>query len=150
MSTFPPPATTTIRGTSDDDHQVSPKLPSEIICAFGLLPFLVFFFWSGSVLALIVFFNGVVYHLLLPSYFWMKLFDICCNTVMVILVNIFAWNLFVTLLTCFAILSFLINSNGGFHAIAKSLIHVFGVQVPLCAALIIAEAEKTYLYKIRI
>jgi hypothetical protein len=135
------------------DYQVSPKLLSRIsesICAFGLLPFLVFFLWSGSVLALIVVFNGVVFHILLPSSFWMKIFDICCNTVLVILVNIFAWNLFVTLLTCFAVLIFLINSNVGFHPIVKSLIHVFGVQVPLCAALIIAEAEKTYLYKIRI
>jgi hypothetical protein len=117
---------------------------SELVCGFGLLPFIAWFISSGSVVAFIVFFNGILFHIFFPNSFFMKTFDICCNAVLVILINIFAWNLIVVYLTCFSVVCFVINSMSGVKSVSKSLVHVIGVQGPLFLALIIAEAKNPY------
>ena len=128
--------------SSDDDFcTISPR---NILCTLGLVPFLAWFIMSGSAVALVVFLNGVVFHLLLPRSLCMKMFDICCNVILVVVINILAWNLIVGIMSCVAALVFLFNSLGGLHGIGKSAIHVLGVQLPLCIALVVAEAKKPY------
>lgn len=117
----------------------------ETLCALGLLPFLAWFILAGSVVALIVFLNGIVFHIFLPRSFLMKSFDICCNTVLVVLINILAWNLIVTLLTCLGATCFLLNSIVDVQGFGKAVVHVVGVQIPLFVALVVAEVRKPYL-----
>ena len=117
----------------------------EIICACGLLPFFAWFVLTGSGVAIIVFLNGFIFHVFIPDSIAMKLFDTVCNTFLILWINILARDAFVTLLSCLAVVCFLLNSACGRQSVLKNSVHFIGVQIPLFFALYLAEREKPYL-----
>src|SRR6056300_1631176 len=79
----------------------------QLIRTFGLIPYLFHFLHTGSIVSFIVFNNGILFHALLPNNSIMKWFDILCNSILVLYVNIRVMNIFVFTWTIVACLCFL-------------------------------------------
>jgi hypothetical protein len=107
----------------------------QIIRTFGLIPYLFHFLHAGSIVSFIVFNNGILFHALLPNNSIMKWFDILCNSILVLYVNICVVNIFVFTWTIAACLCFLWNSRNVTHEPTKAILHVTGVQWGLFNAL---------------
>ena len=107
----------------------------QIIRTFGLVPYLFHFLHTGSIVSFVVFNNGILFRALLPNNSVMKWFDILCNSMLVLYVNICVVNIFVFTLTNVACLVFFWNSRNVTHEPTKAILHVTGVQWILFNAL---------------
>lgn len=109
----------------------------SFLCALGLLPFALLACHRKSIIALIVFLNGTLFHLLLRDNLFMRIFDNVCNILMTIYINIFAMNP----------LAFLCSLIGGLaHHVNRTtsqsdVFHVLFVQFPLFMGLCIAGPD---------
>jgi hypothetical protein len=132
-------------GEEDSRNAKIERRTRELLCLLGLTPFLVHFVIIGSVVAFVVFFNGIVYHGFFSDNRLVKIFDILCNTALTIWVNVAAMNPTVTSLTAFAVACFALNVALKLPGHANSLIHVLGVQAPLFGALFVAETRGPFI-----
>jgi len=101
-------------------------------CMAGLVPFIVVFLRNGSWIALSVALNGLAFHYTLNEK--LKWFDILWNVAFATFVNFVAQDFIVSALTMTASVVFVCNSLWpGSH---RNKIHVVGVQLVLCLALL--------------
>ena len=107
--------------------------PSHIF-ALGLTPFLYRFYETGSLISLIIYFNGIIFHVFLPNNFIMKWFDVICNMIFIAYVNLKALDFYVFMWSYIGCSLFLINAIVEYKII-KTIIHVLGVHVTLYRAL---------------
>lgn len=101
----------------------------------GLIPYVVHYLRTESLIAYTVFTNGFLYHSLLPNNEWVKWYNIICNICMVIYVNIHVMNLYVFLWSFTAGACFIWNSVYIKHEPLKAFFHITCVQLPLYKAL---------------
>jgi hypothetical protein len=101
-------------------------------CMAGLIPFIIIFLRNGSWIALSVVLNGIAFHYTLNVK--LKWFDILCNVVFMTFVNFVAQDFVVSALTMTGCVVYVCNSIWpGTH---RNKIHVAGVQLVLCLALL--------------
>lgn len=62
----------------------------RLLCLFGLTPFYAWYAATGSIVALIVVVNGVLFHLFFPSSSLVKNYDVGCNVCLALSVNAIA------------------------------------------------------------
>ena len=105
------------------------------IRVLGLIPYVVHYLRTESLIAYAVFSNGLLYHVTAPENVLIKWYDILCNTCMVIYVNMHVMNLYVFLWSCVAGGCFIWNSRYIKHEPLKAFFHIVGVQLPLYRAL---------------
>lgn len=105
------------------------------IRVLGLLPYIVHYLRTESLIAYIVVNNGILYHILLPTSEVVKWYDIICNVYMMVFVNIQVQNIYVFTWTCFAAGCFIYNSLYIKRKFLKGVFHIAGVQLPLYRAL---------------
>ena len=101
-------------------------------CMAGLVPFIVVFLRNGSWIALSVALNGLAFHYTLNEK--LKWFDILWNVVFATFVNFVAQDFIVSVLTMTAYVIFVCNSL--WSSSYRNKIHVVGVQLVLCIALL--------------
>jgi hypothetical protein len=94
------------------------------ICTVGLIPFLVRFLYTRSVVSCIVFCNGVLYHLIAPNSKLVKWYDIVSNGVLIVYVNIHVLDMYVFLWSVATIMCYFCNKC----YTRDRVIHVVGVQ----------------------
>jgi len=109
------------------------------IRTFGLIPYVYHYLYKGSLIAYAVFNNGILFHVLLPNSVIVKWYDIICNCMFIMYVNVGVLNFYVFLWTCIACACFIWNSMYIKHEPSKALIHIFGVQLPLYKALTLSN-----------
>lgn len=105
------------------------------IRVIGLIPYVIHYLRTESLIAYAVFSNGLLYHAIAPENVLIKWYDIFCNTCIVIYVNIYVMNLCVFLWSCTAGACFIWNSIYIKHEHLKAIFHIVGVQLPLYRAL---------------
>lgn len=81
------------------------------IRVLGLIPYVVHYLRTESLIAYVVFSNGLLYHVAAPENVLIKWYDILCNTCMVIYVNMYVMNIYVFLWSCVAGGCFIWNSR---------------------------------------
>ena len=87
-----------------DEEAGVAAIRGEIVCALGLVPFFVWFILTGSLVSLVVTLNGVIFHVFFPDSFSVKAWDIACNAVLIVLINLFARDVHVVALTVAAVM----------------------------------------------
>ena len=95
------------------------------LCVLGVIPFL----FVPHIFAIIVFFNGVLFHGFFKTNVFVKWYDIVCNACMIVACNILYGSLCVHICSALATFVFVINKD-------SNLIHVVGVQWVLLIAMI--------------
>ena len=85
--------------------------------------------------AYIVLYNGILFHVLAPTNFFIKWYDILCNFILIMYVNFNVADYYVFMWSCIACTCFIWNSVYIKHEQLKSIIHIVGVQLPLYRAL---------------
>ena len=106
----------------------------QFICLFGLIPFAIIFLLFDSAIAFIIFFNGIWYHLTLTKF--TRIFDIFCNMILIIIVNLNTiWQPGTLYCTIFAIIAWTINIQTKKSTNIASIIHVLATQWVLCYGL---------------
>jgi len=109
----------------------------NIICGLGLIPFLIVFIKQMKqmkqitclykYIPLFVFMNGICYHIIYNDTLFFKIFDILCNIIFIIYINISTENQpYTSVITYFVFLMYYINTY-----IYSDLIHVLLIQMPL-------------------
>lgn len=94
----------------------------RVICACGLFPFLVYAVRRTSIIAFIVFCNGIWFHIFRREDRIVKLYDIICNILLAWFVNIYANTIMVTRLTMVAGFLFVANSLRSGRGVTKALL----------------------------
>lgn len=105
------------------------------IRVLGLIPYVVHYLRTESLIAYVVFSNGLLYHVTAHENVLIKWYDILCNTCMVIYVNMYVMNIYVFFWSCTAGACFIWNSIYIKHEPLKAFFNVVGVQLPLYRAL---------------
>jgi len=106
------------------------------ICALGLSVFLYRFYSKRSVVSLIVFCNGIIFHVFLPKNIFMKWIDIIFNLGVVVYLNILEKNCKPFMWSVTAFIIFPLNGQIFLvYPMLSSIIHVLGVQGFLFKAL---------------
>lgn len=117
--------------TIETNESVRAEWRPRLLCLFGLTPFLAWHATTGSVIALIVVVNGILFHLFFPDSSLIKNYDVGVNACLALWVNASARDPIVTLLTLIGATSHAMNA-----VLARDdATHVMAVQMPLCAAL---------------
>ncbi len=111
---------------------------SNYLCALGLTPYLFHYLDTGSLSALIVYINGMTFHLIFPHNFYMKWYDISCNAILIIYGNLYAMNVFVTLWSLYGTIHFMYNVPIPGYEIIEPIVHVLFVQLSLHHALVLS------------
>ena len=101
-------------------------------CMAGLIPFIIVFLRNGSWIPLSVVLNGLAFHYTLNEK--LKWFDILWNVAFATFVNFVARDFIVSSLTMTASVVFVCNSL--WPGVNRNKIHVVGVQLVLCLALL--------------
>jgi hypothetical protein len=101
----------------------------------GLVPYIVHYLRTESLIAYIVFNNGILFHVLAPTNIFIKWYDIICNSALIMYVNFNVVDYYVFLWSCIACTCFTWNSMYIKHEQLKAIIHIVGVQLPLYRAL---------------
>jgi len=104
------------------------KLQPNYICATGLIPYILRFFMTGSIPCLLVSTNGLVFHVFYHKNVFVKCVDTITNIILIIHINIQAYNAYVFMWSCFGIGCFMVNVPIKDYEIMEPLIHVTCVQ----------------------
>ena len=100
----------------------------HIIEALGVLPYGYLFIIQESYMAIVVLFNGLLYHVLFPHRIVIRFYDIIMNSIMISYVNIKTINTyFVSSMTLLAIIVYVFNIKYN-RKFFRSILHVIGVQ----------------------
>lgn len=105
------------------------------IRAIGLVPYIVHYLRTESLIAYIVLYNGLLFHVLAPTNNFIKWYDILCNFILIMYVNFNVADYYVFMWSFIACACFIWNSVYIKHEQLKSIIHIAGVQLPLYRAL---------------
>lgn len=121
--------------TDDRDGRVADdEWRPRLLCLFGLTAFYAWYATTGSIVALIVVVNGILFHLFFPRSSLVRKYDVACNACLALWVNAIARDPIVTLFTLIGGASHAVNA-----AFARDdAIHVVAVQMPLCIALCVS------------
>jgi hypothetical protein len=104
------------------------KLQPNYICATGLIPYILRFFMTGSIPCLLVSTNGLVFHVFYHKNVFVKCVDTITNIILIIHINIQAYNAYVFMWSCFGIGCFMVNVPMKDYELMEPLIHVTCVQ----------------------
>lgn len=104
------------------------KLQPNYICATGLIPYILRFFITGSIPCLLISTNGLVFHVFYHKNVFVKWVDTITNIILIIHINIQAYNAYVFMWSCFGIGCFMVNVPIKDYEIMEPLIHVTCVQ----------------------
>lgn len=113
----------------------------NIVCSAGLIPYLVYFFYTRSFISCVVFCNGILYHFIAPNVQFVRLYDMISNIILITYVNIKALDMYVFLTTVIGTLCYVCNK----YYVRRRAIHVICVQ--WIGLLTIQMAEKVSLLK---
>jgi hypothetical protein len=104
------------------------KLQPNYICATGLIPYILRFFMTGSIPCLLISTNGLVFHVFYHKNVFVKWVDTITNIILIIHINIQAYNAYVFMWSCFGIGCFMVNVPIKDYELMEPLIHVTCVQ----------------------
>jgi hypothetical protein len=107
---------------------ISGHVKSNHICVLGLTPFIYRFYDTGSIASLIIYTNGIIFHLFLPKNVYMKCVDTFLNIILITYVNIQALNMYIFMWTCFGTMVFILNVPVKGYEIIEPLLHITFVQ----------------------
>lgn len=117
----------------------SMQIRSNHLCALGLTPFLLRYFETGSLSCLLIYSNGVIFHIFFPRNFYVKWYDICCNAVLTTYINLYSMNIFVTMWSLYGTVYFIYNVPIPGYEFIETIIHILFVQLSAYQALVLAE-----------
>lgn len=103
----------------------------SITCTLGLIPFSVLAVHNNSLIGALVTFNGVLFHMFYRRNRVVKYYDILCNMLLILYVNLVALDKVVLFWTCMGVIGFLLNTISN----NSDITHVLAVQSPLALAL---------------
>jgi len=108
---------------------------------FGLLPYVALAFARRSIIAIVVFFNGVLFHAGFPMNNTVKRYDVCCNIALGVYVfsDQFSKSTLVPALIMSAVLGFIMNIGRGKHDNLETFVHIVVVQWMCFYALLLSD-----------
>ena len=118
---------------------ITGRVKPNHLCALGLTPYLFHYLDTGSRSALIVYTNGIMFHLFFPHNFYVKWYDISCNAILVIYGNLYAMNIYVTMWTLYGTVYFIYNVPIPGYELLEPMVHIVFVQGSAYRALVLAE-----------
>ncbi len=119
---------------------------SHLIEALGVIPYGYLYIIQESYIALVVLFNGLLYHLLFPHNVIIRFYDIMVNCIMILYVNAKMMNTcFVMFMTFVSFFIYLFNIRYE-RRILRSIIHVVGVQWWLGILLYNFNSQQAYTF----
>jgi len=108
------------------------------LCALGLTPFLLRYLDTRSLSCLLIYSNGIIFHVFFPHNFYMRWFDVCCNAVLTTYINLYVMNIYVTMWSLYGTICFIYNVPIPGYELLEPMVHIVFVQGSAYRALVLA------------